>query len=413
MGLKGKGNEWLLIKTKDAYATQAPLIDRSKEKVLSTEEVVKSPKKEKKLLESASLKGSRKDENLELYRPLVEISHLDSARQSQIEPCVSERGSPSQIGKGDEEDRFGKAVASPNGKFQLEDGITHQDKLYWPKDGYTKGDLIEYYHQVAPLILPYLIDRPQILKRYPNGIEGESFYQKEAGNIPKWLRTESIQHDKKSVHYLFIEDEKSLLFAANLGCIEFHPFSSRFQHLMQPDYLIIDLDPEDVSFDQVIEAALAVHEILEEFKIPSVCKTSGATGIHIYVPMGALYPFEEVKQFANMIVYMAHQRLPEITSLERSPSKRQKKVYLDYLQNNFGQSVAAPYSIRPLPGAPVSTPLKWSEVKKGLHPTDFTIKTALKRFNKVGDLFKPVLEPVNLRFLGKGINLAQALKRMK
>jgi bifunctional non-homologous end joining protein LigD len=136
-----------------------------------------------------------------------------------------------------------------------------------------------------------------------------------------------------------------------------------------------------------------------------VCKTSGATGMHIYIPMGAKYTFEEVKQFANLLVHLVHERLPDLTSLERSPGKRQKKVYLDYLQNNFAQTVVAPYAVRPRPGAPVSTPLKWSEVKGGLNPTQFTIKTVLKRFEKVGDLFKPIL--------GKGINLPAILKKMK
>lgn len=282
--------------------------------------------------------------------------------------------------------------------------LTHLDKIYWPNESYTKRDLIDYYRQVAPLILPYLKDRPETLVRYPNGIEEASFYQKEVRDVPSWVRTEEIQHEDHTVRYLFIEDERSLLYVANLGCIGMHPFNSRFQSLYAPDYLIIDLDPEAVDFDQVIKVAQEVHIVLEKWKIPSVCKTSGATGMHIYVPMGARYAFDEVKQFANLIVHMVHERIPDLTSLERSPGKRQKKVYLDYLQNNFAQTVAAPYSARPRPGATVSTPLKWSEVKAGIHPTDFTIKTVLKRFEKVGDLFKPIL--------GKGINLSAILKKM-
>lgn len=283
--------------------------------------------------------------------------------------------------------------------------LTHLDKIYWPHEGYTKGDLINYYRQVAPLILPYLKDRPETLRRYPNGIEGASFYQKEIQDTPNWVRTEVIQHEDHQVHYLLIEDERSLLYVVNLGCIDLNPFNSRVQFLYSPDYLVIDLDPESVSFDQVIEVAQAVHTFLEEWKIPNLCKTSGATGLHIYIPMGARYPFEEVKQFSNLIVNVIHQRLPDLTSLERSPGKRQKKIYLDYLQNHFAQTVAAPYSVRPRPGATVSTPLKWSEVTAGLNPADFTIKTVLQRFEKVGDLFKPIL--------GKGINLPAVLKKMK
>jgi bifunctional non-homologous end joining protein LigD len=280
--------------------------------------------------------------------------------------------------------------------------LTHLDKVFWPDEGYTKGDLIGYYQQVAPLILPYLKDRPEILRRYPNGIEGASFYQKEAGGVQTSVRTEMIQHENRQVHYAFIDDERSLLSIINLGCIDLNPFNSRFQSLHAPDYLIIDLDPEGVTFEAVIEVAQTIHSLLEKWKIPSVCKTSGATGMHIYIPMGAHYTYDEVKQFGKLIAQIVHEAQPDLTSLERSPSKRQEKVYLDYLQNNFGQTIVAPYSIRPLPGAPVSTPLKWSEVKAGLNPIDFTIKNAPKRFKKVGDLFKLVL--------GKGINLQSILK---
>jgi bifunctional non-homologous end joining protein LigD len=293
------------------------------------------------------------------------------------------------------------------GKKETSAGVklVHLDKVFWPDEGYTKGDLINYYQQVAPLILPYLKDRPEILRRYPNGIEGPSFYQKEAGGVPAWVRTEMIQHENRQVHYAFIEDEKSLLSIINLGCIDLNPFNSRFQSLHNPDYLVMDLDPEGVTFEAVIEVARTIHSLLEKWKIPSICKTSGATGMHIYIPMEAHYTYEEVKQFGKLIAHIVHDAQPDLTSLERSPSKRQERVYLDYLQNNFGQSIVAPYSIRPLPGAPVSTPLKWSEVKAGLNPIDFTIKTAPNRFAKVGDLFKPVL--------GKGINLQSILKKIK
>ncbi len=283
--------------------------------------------------------------------------------------------------------------------------LTNLDKVYWPEERYTKGDLIHYYQQVASYILPYLKDRPETLKRYPNGIKGSSFYQKEIGKAPQWIHTETIQHEDHKVRYLIINNEESLLYTVNLGCIGMHPFNSRLQSLYAPDYLIIDLDPEAVSFDEVITVAQEVHAVLEQWKIPSVCKTSGATGMHIYIPMGARYTFEEVKQFAQLLVYFVHERLPDLTSLERSPGKRQKKVYLDYLQNNFAQTMAAPYSVRPQPGATVSTPLKWSEVKHGLSPIQFTIKTVPKRLGKVGDLFKPIL--------GKGISLESILKKIK
>lgn len=282
--------------------------------------------------------------------------------------------------------------------------LTHLDKLYWPKEGYTKGDLIDYYKQVSPLILPYLKDRPETLRRYPNGIEETSFYQKELFHAPAWIRTESIHHEERKIRYLVIDDEESLLYAINLGCIDLNPFNSRIQSLHQPDYLIMDLDPEDISFDHVLEVAQAMHHILDSWNVPNLCKTSGSRGLHIYLPLGGQYNYDEARQFGNLIAHMVHQTLPKITSIERSPRKRQKKVYLDYLQNRFGQTMAAPYSVRPKPYAPVSTPLQWSEVKAGLQPTDFTINNVVERFKKLGDLFQPVL--------GKGIDLKKTLENI-
>lgn len=283
--------------------------------------------------------------------------------------------------------------------------FTNLDKIYFPKDGYTKGDLLHYYEEIAPFLLPYLKNRPQTLHRFPNGIHAQGFYQKNIDeNFPAWLPRHTVQHKDSEHIYLMIPDKKTLLYAANLGCIEFNPFNSRIQALENPDYMILDLDPEAIPFAAVIETALALHDLLDTYKIPHYCKTSGATGLHIYVPMGAKYTYEQVKLFAQIIVTMAHKKLPKITSLERSPAKRQKKVYLDYLQNNFGQTVASPYSVRPRDHAPVSTPLDWAEVKPGLEPTDFTIKNIPQRLKKTGDLFKAVLK--------KGINLELALKNL-
>ncbi|CUI17796.1 putative ATP-dependent DNA ligase [Candidatus Protochlamydia naegleriophila] len=295
-----------------------------------------------------------------------------------------------------------KKKSSPKPLLHLK--LTHLDKLYWPQEGYTKGDLIEYYREVSSLILPYLKDRPETLRRYPNGIGETSFYQKELFHAPSWIRTEPIHHEERKIRYLVIDDEESLLYAVNLGCIDLNPFNSRVQSLHQPDYLIIDLDPEDISFDHVLEVAQGVHHVLESWNVPNLCKTSGATGLHIYIPLGARYNYDEARQFGNLIAHVVHQALPKITSIERTPRNRQKKVYLDYLQNRFGQTVAAPYSVRPKPYAPVSTPLKWSEVKAGLQPTDFTIKNAVERFKKLGDLFQPIL--------GKGIDLKKILEKV-
>jgi len=269
--------------------------------------------------------------------------------------------------------------------------LTNLDKIYWPKEKITKGDLIDYYDAVSPWILPHLKNRPESLRRYPNGIEGVTFFQKNLQDHPDWIKTFPIQHENKKVNYLLIQNKQSLLFAANLGCIEIHPFFSRTSKLHSPDFAILDLDPKGASFSKVIETAQSIHEVLDEMKIPNFCKTSGATGLHIAVPLGAKYSFEQSKKFAERIARIVNQRLPKITTLERSLSKRGGKVYIDYHQNNFGQTLAAPYSVRARPGAPVSTPLKWSEVKKGLDPRDYTIKNIIPRLKKVGDLYAPVL----------------------
>ncbi len=296
----------------------------------------------------------------------------------------------------------------PKGAMRAKDvPLTHLEKVYFPKEGYTKGDVVEYYRSVADLILPYLKDRPQSLHRHPGGVRGPSFFQKDVHHqVPSWIPTAEVYSDShgKEINYLLCQDEATLLYLANLGCIEINPWNSRVGSLDNPDYFVIDLDPEDIGFDAVIETAQAVKEVLDRAGIEGYPKTSGKTGIHIFIPLGAGYAVEQAKQFAEVIAHLANALLPDITSIERSPKNRQKKVYLDYLQNNRGQTLAAPYSLRPVDGAPVSTPLRWSEVKKGLDPQDFTLKTIRKRVKKVGDLWKPVL--------GKGINLEKALKRL-
>jgi len=279
--------------------------------------------------------------------------------------------------------------------------LTNLDKIFWPKEKMTKGDLLRYYEKISPWILPHIKDRPISLKRYPNGIEGPFFFQKDLKDHPEWIETVSIEHEKKKVHYLLINDEESLLYAANLGTIELHPFLSRSVKLANPDFVIFDLDPKGASFTQVIEVAQTLHRILEEIEVPSVCKTSGATGLHICVPLGGKYPFEQTKRFAQLIATLVHERLPKITTLERSIAKRRGKIYIDCLQNNYGQTIVAPYSVRARPGAPVSTPLKWSEVRKSLDPKKYTITTVLTRVKKMGDLYALVLE--------KGIDLRAAI----
>ena len=282
---------------------------------------------------------------------------------------------------------------------------TNVDKLYWEKEKITKGDLIDYYQQVSEYILPYLKDRAQSLNRHPNGIEGENFYHKDAGGeAPKWVDTTVVysESSEKDIEYIVCNNKETLGYLNNLGCIELNPWNSRVQSPDHPDYMIIDLDPSpENTFEQVIEAALATKEVLDKYNIPSYCKTSGSTGIHIFVPMGAKYTYDQVKDFAHIIVQLVMQKLPDTTTLERTVKKRGAKIYLDYLQNRSGQTVASVYSVRPKPGATVSMPLEWKEVKKGLQISDFTIHNALKRIKKKGNIFTPVL--------GEGIDMEKVL----
>jgi bifunctional non-homologous end joining protein LigD len=277
--------------------------------------------------------------------------------------------------------------------------LTNPDKIYWPEQKYTKSDLLNYYQQVAPYILPYLKNRPMVLRRFPDGIDGENFIQKDTQSLhlPDWIQTVEIEHETKKDRYLLIQNEETLEYVVNLGAIELHPFHSQIDHAEYPDYFVLDLDPEAVSFDIVIQTAQTIHKLMDKFAIPHYCKTSGGRGLHIYVPLHGKYTFEQVSPFGQLLVALIQQELPEITSLERSPEKRQNKIYLDVLQNSSKKTIIAPYSVRGKPFAPVSTPLHWDELVKGVRPTDYTMKTIIARLQKVGDIFTPVL--------GKGFNL--------
>ena len=287
--------------------------------------------------------------------------------------------------------------------------LTNQDKIYFPESGITKGEVVEYYQSVAKYILPHLKNRPQSLNRFPNGIEGLSFYHKDAGNdSPDWIEKVSVfsESNEKDIQYLICNTADDLAYLNNLGCIDLNPWNSTVKDLDKPTWLALDLDPsEKNTFDDVIETCLCVKEILDKAKIKGYCKTSGSSGIHIYIPMGEDYEVEQVKNFAHLLMQKVQQKLPDLTTLERSLKKRaQTKIYLDYLQNRTGQTLASVYSIRPKPLALVSMPILWEELEFGLKPTDFNIHNALERIKKNGDLFKPVL--------GKGIDMLKALENL-
>ncbi len=307
-----------------------------------------------------------------------------------------------------------KTLVNPSEKQQVkkingkELTFTNLHKIYWPKEKITKGDMINYYYQVAPFMLPFLKDRPQSLNRHPNGINGDSFYQKNiAGKFPSWIATHNYKNTTKegTKKFFVCTDEAHLLYMANLGCIEMNPWHSRVTSPDNPDWCVIDLDPDTNPFEQVIEAANTIHEILKSIDVPCYPKTSGSTGIHIYIPLGAKYDYEQSKMLAQLVVTLAHRELEKFTSLERTPAKRKGKIYLDFLQNRSIQTIAAPFSLRPKPGAPVSMPLAWEEVRPGLKIGDFTIYNTVKQLKERAELFSPVL--------GKGIDMKSVIKKMQ
>lgn len=287
--------------------------------------------------------------------------------------------------------------------------FTHTDKVFWPDEGFTKGNVINYYNQLAPIILPYLKDRPESLLRTPNGIIAPGFFHKDAGdNAPAWVKTYERYSESadKDINYIVCNDRPTLLYMANLGCIEINPWNSRLKKPEHPDYLVLDIDPsEKNTFEQVVETANVIGDILNKAGAVSFPKTSGATGLHIYVPLGAKYTYDQAKEFAHVVAMLAQEQLPDFTSLERSLSKRGKNnIYIDFLQNRQGQTLSSAYSVRPKPGATVSTPLEWKEVKPGLHPSQFHMGNIMERVKKKGDLFAGVL--------GRGIDMQKCLKQL-
>jgi bifunctional non-homologous end joining protein LigD len=306
-----------------------------------------------------------------------------------------------------------KSLLNPTEETQVKNIDGHElkfsnlSKIYWPKEKYTKRDLLNYYYQVAPYILPYLKERPQSLNRYPNGITGESFYQKDVtGKAPGWVELfPYTTSDEKDKNYMVCNKEADLLYMVNLGCIEIHPWSSTRERPDNPDWCLIDLDPSDKNtFDEVIQVAQTTKKVLDAIGVEGYCKTSGSTGMHIYIPLKPEYTYDECQLFGRWIATQVNEQLPEITSIERIVKNRKNKLYVDFLQNRPGATLAAPYSARPKPGATVSMPLHWDEVKKGLSIKDFTIKNAMDRIKSVGDIFKPVLT--------EGIDLNKVLKEL-
>lgn len=285
---------------------------------------------------------------------------------------------------------------------------TNLRKVFWPAEGYTKADLIEYYERVAAWMLPYLRDRPLVLTRFPDGIAGKSFYQKDAPEFaPAWVRTERIysRDTERDIAYLVVDDVEMLRYVANSAAIPIHCWASRVPSLERPDWLVLDLDPKGAPFTDVVRVALALRRILDDLALPSYVKTSGATGLHILLPLGARYTYEQARTFARLLAVLGVEAEPEISTVARPLRDRGGKVYIDFGQNGHGQTIVAPFSLRPLPGAPASCPLEWREVTPRLDPARFNLKTIAARFEKIADPLAPVL--------GEGIDMAAALERIR
>jgi len=274
--------------------------------------------------------------------------------------------------------------------------FSNLDKVFWPAEGYTKGDLIEYYRAISPWLLPYLKDRPVVLTRFPDGITGKSFFQKDApGFIPDWMRTERMwsEDTQREIDYFVCDDLASLEYLANMGTIPLHVWGSRVATLEQPDWCILDLDPKEAPFTHVVTVARAIKQLCDGIELPCFIKTSGSTGLHVLLPLGRQCTYEQARTLGGLLARVIAAELPDVATVTRQVGKRGARVYLDYVQNGHGRLLVAPFSVRPLPGAPVSMPLKWSEVTPKLDIGKFTIRTAPARMNKLKeDPLQPVLE---------------------
>jgi bifunctional non-homologous end joining protein LigD len=268
--------------------------------------------------------------------------------------------------------------------------LTRLDKVFWPVEGYTKGDLLRYYEAVWPWLAPYLRDRPLVLTRYPDGIEGKSFYQKNAPEFtPDWVTRAEID----GADYFICNELRTLLHVINSGAIPLHVWSARRDSLDRPDWLILDLDPKQAPFAHVVAIARHIHALLDELRAAHFVKTSGQDGLHVLVPLGRSLDHDDARRLAEVLARVVCADLPEIATITRPVAARGERVYVDYLQNGRGKLIAGPFSVRPRPHAPVSMPLEWKQVNARLDPTKFNIETAPPRLKKSGDPFAGVLGP--------------------
>ncbi len=271
--------------------------------------------------------------------------------------------------------------------------ISNLDKVFWETEGYTKGDLINYYVQVFPHLAPHLAERPLVVTRYPSGTNGKWFYQKNAPeNTPEWVHTFPwySSHSERYLNFVICDNLATIVWLANQACIELHPWMSRIESPDHPDFVVFDLDPsKGATYKDVCDVAEVLQEVLRHLNLRFFLKTSGATGLHVYVPIVNIYTYTQLRDFVRRIAETIVSLIPEKATVTRKVKDRQQKVYIDYLQNIKGKTVCSPYSVRPRPHAPVSTPITWEELRKA-RPTDYNIMTVPPRLKQLGDLFSGV-----------------------
>jgi bifunctional non-homologous end joining protein LigD len=350
-----------------------------------------------KVRKPAIFLGFRDDKSPKQVVPEIPVSRPKRSTTSSLSPLKSQKRDRS-VGRVSSNNSNWPLIlnekVTTRGEFVIDDKkfeLTNVEKELWK--GILKADLIDYYHAVAPLILPHLKDRPLSLHIKPKGPKAPGVYIKDMeGHEPRWAEIFSIgrKHRVKGkrdiIDYLVCQDEATLLYAVNLGCIDINPWTARTSQPFSPDYVIIDLDPSDNDFSKAIEAALATKKVLDKYKLRGFVKTSGKTGIHIYIPVRG-FTFPEARAAASKLCEEIHSLVPEITTTEVSVSKRGKLLYLDPNQNDQADTVAAPYSVRPTSKPTVSTPLDWREVNHKLNPHEFDIDSILPRLERKGDLF--------------------------
>lgn len=373
--MKRRAGEWLLFKRSDEFAEEG--WELQLRKPVDGQETIKG---------KAKGKGQKAKGTSDGAGHVKKFDAAKKAGEGKVVPVAS--ALKRKTLEGDLNVRVGREVVP----------LTHVERVYWPDEGYTKGDLIRYYYEVAGHILPYLKDRPLIMKRYPTGVGGPSFHQHDVNEAPAFVRTVPLEVEDGGGHevdYVVGDNLATLLYMANLGAVERHPWHSRVADLERPDWFVFDLDPaEGVAFETICDVALTTRDVLARLGLDSYPKTSGSRGLHVYVPVKPVYEYERIAELAEQAATVVAREQSEVATVERSKRKRgEGMIYVDHMQNARGKSVVAPYSVRPKPGATVSAPLEWKEVeRKKIRTSDFHIGNMLRRIERKGDLFAPVLK---------------------